>query len=838
MKLSKSVSKPVTGMLILSNIVVTLLSVSPAWSNESQQQATQEFSIPAQPLNEAINSFIETTDWQVGFVTAQTKGVKSKAVQGEYTKEQALKKLLQGTDIQYRFVEENSITLQKRSANEFSTEMLLAQAPKENYPATVIDAEYSGPVEQEDLTVSGRELNGYSVINSSTGTKTDTLLMETPMSVQVVPKAVLEDQQVIRLQDAVKNVSGVVTGFGFGTLEDTFIIRGFENSTSNWGLTQIYRDGALSTGGLFSTVDIERIEVLKGPAAMLYGRLEPGGFVNVVTKRPQAEAAYYIQQQFGSYDTYRTTAGATGALNDDDSLTYRLDFEYLDKNSFRDFTFNEQVHVSPKLTWKVTDQTQIDLEYQYFKQETIIDWGIPVIGKRPADIPLDRFLGEATDQFPKESHSGGITVTHNFNDDWKIQAKYFKFSDQYSHTSGAGGNFPRSLNENTGELTRRFAKSNHDFNSDFVMLNLTGKFSTWGVDHNLLIGGDWFDSSFTEDGIKLNLGDVGGPARINIFNPVYGNGGDPVAGQTTNSYTKVDDKWLGFYLQDQITIAEDWHLLAGFRFDHAESKSSFAQDRSGVEQVNNELSPRVGLLYQALPWLSVYGSYMQGFNGPAGGRTVDGSALGPNRSRQYEGGFKTEWFDGKLSSTLVYYHLTKDNIRTPHTDPVLAQQGFTQQTGEARSQGIELDIQGQIAENWDIIGSYAYTDVEITKDSGRDGGKGNQGNRLFGVPKHSGSLWAYHKFGEFALPNLSAGMGVFAVGQREGDLANSFQLPGYARLDASIKYKQSIGSTNLTVQFNVQNLLDKEYYAAARPNRVGVTPGEPITFLGSVRLDF
>jgi iron complex outermembrane receptor protein len=792
-----------------------------AQKSSMPQSAKQNINIPAQPLANALNAFIATSDWQVGFPAGLAKDVRANAVSGSYTPQQALEKLLQGTGLVYRVTGDNSVTLEKVAVAEPQTGETTLK------PMTVTGAAIQAPNDPYNKS--------YNVTNASTGTKTDTPLMETPMSVQVVPKAVLDDQQAIRIEDALKNVSGVAKGFGFGTLEDTFIIRGFENSTSTWGLTQIYRDGSLAVGGLFSTADVQRVEVLKGPAAMLYGRLEPGGLVNVVTKRPQVEAAYSIQQQFGSYDTYRTTLGATGSLINDGSLTYRLDVEYLDKNTFRDFTFNEQVHVAPKLTWKVTNQTQIDLEYQYFNQETIIDWGIPVIGNRPAKISSSTFLGEPTDRFPYQTNSGSIMLTHSFNDDWKLQTKYYKFSNQYDDAKFSGENGPASLNEATGDLSRTFYKANHDFNSDYVTMNLDGKFSTWGVDHNVLLGGDWFDSSFTEDGTFFGSTKV---ASINIFNPVYGNGIGPNTELPINSFAKIDERWFGFYLQDQITFAEDWHLLTGFRFDHAEAKSSFAADRSGVKAVANELSPRVGLLYQPMQWLSLYGSYMQGFNGSVGGRTVDGNALAPNRSRQYEAGIKTEWFDGKLTSSLVFYHLSKSGIATPHTDLNLAQKGFVNQTGEARSQGIEFDISGQVAENWDVIGSYALTDTDITKDRGRDGGTRNQGNRLFSAPVHSGSFWAYHKFGEFSFPEVSVGLGAFVVGQREGDLANSFQLPGYTRLDASLKYTKPIGHTNLTVQFNVQNLLDKEYYSTARPNRVGVTPGEPITFLGSVKLDF
>jgi len=796
-----------------------------AQKSSTPPSAKQNFNIPAQPLANALNAFIATSDWQVGFPAGLAKDVRANAVSGSYTPQQALEKLLQGTGLVYRVTGDNSVTLEKVAVAEPQTGETTLK------PMTVTGAAIQDPNDPYNKS--------YNVTNASTGTKTDTPLMETPMSVQVVPKAVLDDQQAIRIEDALKNVSGVVKGFGFGTLEDTFVIRGFENSTNNWGLTQIYRDGALATGSLFSTADVQRIEVLKGPAAMLYGRLEPGGLVNVVTKRPQAEAAYSLQQQFGSYDTYRTTLGATGSLTKDGSLTYRVDFEYLNKNTFRDFTFNEQAYIAPKLTWHASDKTQIDLEYQYFDQETMVDWGIPAIGNRPANIPNTRYLGEPTDRFLHKAQGGGITVTHNFTDDWKIQGKYFKYSDQYDYQPNHGANASQSLNEQTGDLNRYFISSDHDLNSDFVTLNLTGKFSTWALEHTLLVGGDWFDSGFTEDGIYFSSGAASGPKPINIFNPVYGNGLVDTSSLPKNNFTKITDEWYGFYLQDQITFAKNWHLLAGFRYDNAKSSSAFTADRSDTVKTDaSELSPRVGLLYQPLKWLSIYGSYMNGFNGSVSGRTVDGSALAPNRSRQYEAGLKGEWWDGKLTSSLVYYHLTKENLRTPHADPLLAQKGFVQQTGEARSQGIEFDLQGQVAENWNVIGSYAFTDTRLTKDTDRNGGIGNQGHRLYGVPEHSASLWGYHQFGEFAFPELSAGLGVFVVGQRQGDLANTYQLPGYARLDASLKYNRPIGKTNLTVQFNIQNLLDKDYYATARPNRVGITPGDPLTFLGSVKLEF
>ena len=819
---------------------IMLLLVLQANSEAIAQSSKVEFDIAPQSLQSALEHFSDLTDMQMSYSAELVQGLRSPGISGRFEPLRALGKLLEGSGLTPRLTKNRTVTLSRVDANRLSADQLIAMHPMEDFMYAAAEPDElteNGPIEQEDLMVRGAPLSGYHVLNATTGTKTDTPILEIPMSVQVVPRAVLDDQQAIRIEDALKNVSGVVKGFGFGNLEDTFVIRGFENSTTTFGLTQVYRDGSLAVGGLFSTTDVERIEVLKGPAAMLYGRLEPGGLINVITRRPQEEAAYSLQQQFGSYDTYRTTLGATGSLTNDGSLTYRLDFEYLDKNTFRDFTFNQQTFVSPKLTWKISDQTQVDFDYQYFNQETIIDWGIPPIGNRPANIPFKTFLGEPTDRFPYKTNSGSIRLSHAFNENWLLQAKYYKFSNQYDNSGSAGANSPVSLDEETGELSRRFLRENHDFNSDFLTMNLNGKFSTWNIEHNLLLGGDWFDSSFIENGTSLLTVGDGGPLPINIFNPVYGRGIVYNPSLPNNYFAKIDENWFGFYIQDQLALTESWHLLTGLRFDHAEAKSSSRADLSGVRAIANAFSPRVGLLYQPLSWLSLYGSYIQGFNGSVGGRTLDGSALAPNRSRQYEAGIKAEWLEGNLTSTLVFYHLTKENLRTPVPNVSLAQQGIVNQTGEARSQGIELDVSGKLADDWNIIGSYAYTDTRITKDRDQNGGPGNEGHRLHNAPLHSGSLWLYHAFGEFAIPELSAGFGGFFVGQRQGDLENSFQLPGYVRLDASIKYRQPIGLSNLTLQFNVQNLLDKRYFASTRPARVGSTPGDPITFIGSIKLD-
>jgi len=592
------------------------------------EETALHVNVPTQSLAGVLDSLAQQAQLQIIYNPDALGDQSSRAVVGTYTPREAIEKLLAGTGMSYTFTAEDTVAV-RAGEQQSPPESTNGPPSKPNEPTVL----------PEMTVTAGPAETSYSVPNASTATKTDTPIMETPVSIQVVPQQVLRDQQAIRLEDALKNVSGVVTGFGFGLLEDTFTIRGFENSTNSWNLSEIYRDGALIVEGLFSLADVERVEVLKGPAAILYGRLQPGGLINVVTKRPQSQAGYYLEQQFGSFDTYRTTLGATGPITGDGSLTYRVDFEYLDKGSFRDFVFNDQVFVSPKLTWRISDRTQIDAEYVYFDQDSIVDWGLPVIGNRVANIPRERFLQEPTDNYSNDFQGGGMTLSHSFTDNWNFQGKFFTYGETYETHPEIS---PDSFDETTGELIRGLYDAEHVYDSIFGMANLTGKFSTWGLEHTLLIGADYYDSGFDENSVSLSSAD--GVAPINIFNPTYGRGVLSAAGVPINSSFQIEDSWYGFYIQDQVRFAEHWHLLVGGRYDDADSSQSFVADRSDfAEDSDSEFSPRVGLLYHPIPWLSLYGSYVEGYHHANIGRTTDGTDLEPERSRQYEAGVKGEW---------------------------------------------------------------------------------------------------------------------------------------------------------------------------------------------------
>ncbi|MDX8127041.1 TonB-dependent receptor [Methylomonas sp. OY6] len=814
------------GLLLLSLAASSAAQAAePALTALAEQAA--DYRIRSQTLDKALVEFSLKSGIQVVADGKLTAGAISPGVSGQYAPEQALRKLLAGTGVAVQSSRNGTVTLEKAAAPEpqsgANTLPTVTVAGKAAYDLTdPYSRDYNRPI-------------------ASTATKTDTPIMETPMSIQVIPRAVLDDQQAISVGDALKNVSGVQSG-GY-SFYDNATIRGFDAGQSTYrnGLRQPYITN-------LETANLDRVEVLKGPASILFGRIEPGGLVNLATKRPLDTPYYSVQQQFGSYDLFRTTVDATGPLLADKSLLYRMNIAYKDNDTFRDFAHQEHVFVAPSLTWRPNDrfETNLDIEYQHDTWvEDGSDSGIPAIGNRPANLPINRYLGDAV--FNRQNPNTqdkvllGFDWSYQFNQDWKLKNR-FQYIDAQYHQSILWAD---SLADDNQTLSRGLWHTPIHRMTYSTNLDLTGKFDTGFAHHDVLVGFDLNRFNSQDGGGFSGYADTYSDLDININNPAYGVDLSALAG-AKNFYYKSQDNWYGVYFQDQITLWDKLHILGGGRHDWAENGSGESSNSHAAISMKNTrsefFSPRVGILYQPWQWLALYGNYVESIGSNNGGRSASGQPFGPQTATQFEGGIKTEFFDGRLSSTLAYFHLTKQNtLATDPNNPL-----FSVAVGEARSRGVELDITGRVTENLSLIGTYAYTDTKITKDSAAiydaDGNaiatnSGNTGHQLPTAPRHSGSLWAKYDIDNGLLRGLNFGTGVYVRGQRQGDNANSFQLPGYARWDASISYSFKHGGTKITPQLNVYNLLDKTYYDHSS-NRLNIRPGEPLTFLGSVRVEF
>jgi len=763
--------------------------------------ATQHsFNIPSQPLYSALNALAEQAKVQFIFTEEMVKGLSSPGVSGQLSTQEALKKVLEGSGLIYRVNNGNTITLEKKPVDSSSVPDAL--------PAVKVLGQ------AVDLTDPYNE--DYRHPNSSTATKTDTPIMETPFSVKAIPQQVMEDQQIIRVEKAVENISGVIRSGANALQRDTFTIRGFDTGGSG----NTYRNGVIFSQDLsqLSTqrevANLERVEVLKGPASLLYGRAEPGGVINYVTKQPLATPYYSLQQQFGSYDLYRTSADATGALNDEKNLLYRVNLAYENGKTYRDFTNNERTFFAPVLKWEISPQTRATFELEYQNWDMNLPSSLPRVGGK-----LYPFKASTNFSGPNSSYNagdrvlGGVNWSHDFNSDWTISQSFQvnsidrKYALSYTDNADIAGN----------SAWRALFPGIDNAKTYFTNLNLTGKFKTGALKHTSLFGFDYFklDNKLTEH--TLNYQPV-----FNVFSPDYSGNFIPDTSQWGTFKRNSSIDWYGLYYQDQVELPYNLFALGGVRYDASEDVDHLSTSVANKDKV----SPRGGLLWRPIPELSLYGSYTENF-GANNGFDGQGKSLAPQTAQQWEIGTKTELWDGRFSATIAYYDLKKQNI-------AVTRDFFSFTTiGAAETRGIEFDVTGELLPGWKVIGGYSYMPFhKILQDA--EGG--NAGNSLPLAPTNSGSLWNTFEFKSGELQGLKFGAGVLAASQRQGNPKNNYQLPGYATVNLLASYSKNIGKTKLTTQFNVDNLLDKTYYTSNGYSEI--SPLATRTFMGSVRIEY
>jgi iron complex outermembrane recepter protein len=505
-----------------------------------------------------------------------------------------------------------------------------AQQPKPEEPQVENQPE-NQPENQDpiELVVTG-EQDSYRAEEATSATRTNTPIRDIPQSIQVIPREVLEDQGIIRVRDALENTSGSSNAGYYQGFSESISLRGFG--------ANLFQDGIRSYqnfGGFIETADIERIEVLKGPASVLFGDAPPGGLVNLVSKQPLAQPFYSFEGTVGSYSTYRGAVDLSGPLNDSKSVLYRLNAFYENAGSFRDFVNSERLFIAPKFQFALSPQTTLTVNGNWLEETRTADDGTVAIGNRPANLPRERFLGEPFQNVEINVTNFSYLLDHKFNDQWSIRnsfraqfvnlARYYPLRD--------------SLDEETGELSRLSYFSERRDNAYSVQTNVVGNFSTGSIKHKLLFGFDYTKN--TENG---TFGDFEPYPSLNIFNPVYARLEYPK--QPILNFFRDDslDKY-GFYIQDQIELTPQLKLLAGGRFDifeQSRSERNLGEEKQVFTQSDSNFSPRLGIVYQPSQSISLYASYATSFEPSFGGRNGNGQPFRPETGRQFELGVKAD----------------------------------------------------------------------------------------------------------------------------------------------------------------------------------------------------
>ena len=767
-------------------------------------QQVYVFAQPSKPLVQALNDFSRLTGQSVIYTT-DLPALNAPALHGSLSAEQALQQLLGNSGFAVRRVDARTLTLEPLDAGA----ALKLEATTVNSQA---DADYS-----------------YQPPPNSSVMRSQASIMETPQAINVVPAQVLKDQAPRNLDDALANVSGVTQGNNFGGTQDTVMKRGFGDNRDG----SIMRDGMPIVQGRSLSASTERVEVLKGPASLLYGIQDPGGVINVVSKRPQLQQYNALNLRGSTYGSGKNGSGggldSTGALGQS-NFAYRLVLDHEDEDYWRNFGTHRESLVAPSLAW-FGEETQVLLAYEHREFLYPFDRGTAIDPRtnHPLDIPSTRRLDEPFNDMQGRSDLYRLEVDHQLSDDWKA---HFGFSYN-RETYDASQVRVTAVNAARGTLTRSMDGTRGALSSDrFATASLEGKVQLAGMQHDLLFG---LDNEYRKV-YRADLIRQGSLSTFSYLDPVYGREVEGTSVRDSDSAQTDKLRSDSLFFQDSIHLDEHWILVAGARYQMYDQLAGRGRPFKANTNTNGQAwVPRVGLVYKVDEQLSLYGSYSESFKpnssiAPLSGGLVLDSGVEPEEGKSWELGAKLD-MPGALTGTLALFDIRKRNVLVANFDSATGDTLYSN-AGEVRSRGIELDLTGQLSERWSLIGNYAFTDAEVTQDPTIEG------NRLQNVARHSGSLSAVYDAGSlFGGDRLRLGAGARYVGERAGNAENDFELPGYTVADAFASYETRLDEHKLRLQLNVKNVFDRTYYSSA-VNRNFVSVGDARQVSLSSTLEF
>jgi iron complex outermembrane recepter protein len=663
--------------------------------------------------------------------------------------------------------------------------------------------------------------SAYRAEAATTALRTDIALRDTPQSIQIVTKQVIQEQAAVTASDVVRNVSGVSVPNSSGGRAEDFAVRGFTSSGNT------YKDGIRndfnSNRAYHEFSNVERVEVLKGPASVLYGRLDPSGVVNMVTKRPLADHYFSLTFLGGSFNFQRPQIDLSGPLNRSKSLLYRFNAAYDHSDTFRDFNERERVFIAPVVTWIASASTTITIDGEAMRGSSLIDRGVIAIGSGIAPVPLNRYLGDPSIPYKYRQGRAGAQVYHVFNPGWSQRSMFRAAGNKANYHSRQ----PSRLLDDNRTLLLSVNLSDQSLQTYYWQNDTSGKFRTGRLNHQVVFGFDLGRERFA-----TNM--IGGSQRpIDIYNPVYS---FPPGGLALPGNTITINDSAGIYGQDLLFLRDNLKLLVGGRFDYFDQLNNNRSVRTVRTAIDRKFTPRLGLVYQPIEPVSLYASWSRSFQ-PQLQLTYENQPFKPETGEQYETGVRIEGFNKRLTSTIAVYQITKQNVSTPDIRPGVPS-GFSVQLGEQRSRGFEFDLSAQLTRRWNLLFTYGYTNAIVSEGNTLPGTIPITGNALLGVPRHTGSIWSSYEFDRRFLRGLGFGVGLFGVGRRFGDNEHTFEVPGYLRADTSVFYRiYKADRVKYRFALNLKNLLDKKYYEGVR-GRLGIVPGPPFNAVVSAQIIF
>ncbi|MCS4285384.1 iron complex outermembrane receptor protein [Pseudomonas sp. BIGb0278] len=778
--MSRAVDRILRPSLMALAIALSIPMASPALHAAEQSQLA--YDLPSAPLATTLNQIASQAGIALAIDPALVSGRTAAPVKGQYDALGALQAALRGSGLQ----------LQQSSVGSYS----LVATPEGSLalPETSINA--AGAYES-----AWGASTGYVATRTAAGTKTDTPIVETARSLSVITRQQLDDRQVLNLNDALRYTAGVQSsGYGSDSRADWLRVRGFDPTQ--------FLDGLALPKGSFANPkvepwNLERITVLRGPASSVYGQTPPGGMLDMVSRRPQAESAHQIEVQAGSNEHKQINFDSTGKIDDEGRLLYRISGVVRDSNSPIDHIPDKRYNIAPSLTWNVDEDTKLTFISQYTRDDTgITGQFLPLQGtKLPSaagKISHHKNLGEPDwDFYDRTYYALGYAFEHRLNDTWQFHQNLRYTKNDLSFQAVNVGTF--NTVDADGNVNRESGIINEDISQFAVDNNFQADFDTGAVSHTLLLG---LDHQRANTNYQWLYG-LGVPP-INVNRPVYGADMSGVSYITLQDFNQKTQQ-TGVYVQDQMSL-DNWRLTLGGREDWVHTGTRFNVNNATSTQRDKAFSGNVGLSYVFDNGVTPYISYTESFQPTMGADARAAQSFAPTEGRQYEVGVKYQPVGSQTLLTAAVYDLTQQNVR-------VTEGSITRQVGELQVRGLELEASTQLTDNFKAIASYTYTDTEITKGLATD-----VGNRMALIPRNQATLWADYTWHNGLLDGFGVGGGVRYVGDTYGNTANTSvaHVSSYTVYDASAHYdlgRLDNSMKGLSVAVEAKNLFNKDYLA-------------------------
>ncbi len=762
----------------------TPLISSPLLAAE-QASSVRAYNLPAAPLSTTLNQIASQGGLALSLNPALAAGKTSAPVNGQYDAAGALRAALRGTGLQ----------LEQSSAGTYT---LVA------VPEGTLALPETSVIGVETFESAWGPVEGYTATRTAAGTKTDTALVEAPRSISVATRQQMDDRSVHSLDDAVRYMPGITaSSYGSDTRADWLRVRGFEPTQ--------FLDGLPLPKGVYAnpkqeTWNLDRLALLRGPASSVYGQTPPGGLLDMVSRRPSAEASSEIQLQYGSDNHRQINFASTGKIDDAGQFLYGLSGVVRDSGTQVDHVDNKRYNIAPSLTWNIDDDTRLTLLSQFTRDDTgITSQFLPIQGtkiKSPlGDISHHKNLGDPDwEYYDRTYYALGYAFEHRLNDVWQFKQNLRYTKSDLSFQSLTPGSYPFTTVDAEGNVGRTSTSVDEDISQFAVDNNFQADFATGEVRHTLLLGLDHQRSNTNYTSI------FGDGLQTNVINPIYG---QPIVrpARSTAFYDYNQKTYqTGLYVQDQMAL-DQWRLTLGGREDWVHTSTQFINQSDATNtQRDKKFSGNAALSYVFDNGFVPYLSYAESFQPTTGADATSTGSLKPTEGKQWELGIKYQPPGSKTLLTAAVYDLTQKNVAV---NTFVNNVSVTSQTGEVKVKGLELEAVSDVTDNLKVIAAYTLAKSEVQKGV-------DKGNRLQLMPNQQASLWTDYTWHAGVLDGFGIGAGVRYTGNTYGDKANTWlgKTDAYTVFDASVHYDlgrldNSLKGASLAV--NATNLFDKDY---------------------------